>query len=113
MSFVKEMTRDQLMIPIPESAQWVKDELEAHRLKRHFLEQMNWSFCGVYNSELEDELPNSWEGKMTKLLPHWRTTSLPFLEKDGPIQMPKQDKPWVELIETGTELEFIPIQVPM
>ena len=98
------------MIPIPESAQWVEDELEAHRSKRQFLKEKNWSFCGVYNSKLDEELPENWEGKMSKLLPKWRSMRLPILPKDSPIQMPKQAEPWAELIETGMGIEFTPIR---
>ena len=113
MHYVKNTPWEQLMIPIPESAQWVKDELEAHRLKRQFLKEKNWSFCGVYNSEMEEELPSNWEDKMIKLLPNWRSMRLPALSEDNQIQMPKQEKPWAELIETGMQFEFIPIKVPM
>ena len=102
-----------MSIPIPESAQWVEDELEAHRLKRQFLKEKNWSFCGVYNSEMEEELPCNWENKMPKLLPNWRSMCLPTLSEDNQIQMPEQEKPWAELIATGMEFVFIPIMVPI
>ena len=103
---------DELTIPIPESAQWVEGELEARRLKRQFLKEKNWSFCGVYNCKLGEELPSNWEGKMRKLLPNWRSTRLPILSEDSQIQMPELEKPWAELIETGMEIEFIPIRAP-
>ena len=111
--FVKSADWDQLTIPIPESAQWVKDELEAHRLKRQFLKEKNWSFCGVYNSEMDEDLPDNWEDKMTKLFPNWRSMRLPALSENVEFQMPTQEKPWAELIETGAQVEFIPIRVPM
>ena len=112
MHFIHGKKWDELAIPIPESAQWVEDELEAHRLKRQFLKEKNWSFCGVYNCELDEELPSNWEGKMIRLLPNWRSMRLPSLSEDSQIQMPKQEKPWAELIETGMEIEFIPIRAP-
>ena len=54
--------------------------------------------------------PRNWEGKMSKLIPNWRSTRLPILPKDSPIQMPKQAEPWAELIETGMGIEFTPIR---
>ena len=109
--FVKNAKWEQLVIPIPESPQWVKDELESHRLKRHYLNEMNWSFCGVYNSEMEEDLPCNWEEKMSKILPNWRSIGLPTLSEE--IQMPKQEEPWADLVATGMVLEFIPITVPI
>ena len=113
MNYVKNPTLGQLVIPIPESSQWVKDEVETHRLKRRLLNEKNWSFCGVYNSELKEDPSNNWEGKMTKLFPNWRTTRLPALSDQIQIQMPKQDKPWDKLFQTELGYEFIPIRVPV
>ena len=113
MHFVKNTEWEQLMIPIPKSAQWVKDELEAHRLKRQFLKEKNWSFCGVYNAEMEEDLPNNWEDKMANLLPNWRPMRLPALSENVQVQMSTQKKHWAELIETGMRVEFIPIKAPM
>ena len=112
MHYIQGKKWDELTIPIPESAQWVEDELEAHRLKRQFLKEKNWSFCGVYNCEVDEKPPRNWEGKTSKLIPNWRATRLPILPNDSPIQMPKQAEPWAELIETGMEIEFTPIRVP-
>ena len=108
MHYIQGKKWDKLTIPIPESAQWVEDELEAHRLKRQFLKEKNWSFCGVYNCEVDEKPPRNWEGKMSKLIPNWRSMRLPILPKDSPIQMPKQAEPWAELIETGMGIEFTP-----
>ena len=113
MNFVRNATWAQLSIPIPESSQWVKDEVEVHRLKRKFLKEKNWSFCGVYNSELKEELPSNWEGKMIKFLPNWRSMRLPAVAAGHQIQMPVQEKPWVQSMEMGEGFEVVPIKVPM
>ena len=110
MSFVKGVTRAQLSIPIPESSQWVKDELEVHRLKRKVLKEKNWSFCGVYNSELKEEFPSDWQGKVIKFLPNWRSMRLPVM-KEGKIMTPVQEKPWVQPMGMAEGFEIVPIKV--
>ena len=110
MSFVKGVTWAQLSIPIPESSQWVKDELEVHRLKRKVLKEKNWSFCGVYNSELKEEFPSDWEGKVIKFLPNWRSMRLPVM-KEEKIMMPVQEKPWVQPMGMAEGFEIVPIKV--
>ena len=113
MNFVRDATWDQLPIPIPEAPQWVQDEAEVHRVKRQFLRERNWSFCGVYNSRLEEGLPSNWEGKMIKFLPNWRLTHLPTVPTALQIPMPVQQEPWPEPMVTGQRFEIIPIRLPM
>ena len=84
-----------------------------HRVKRQFLQEKNWSFCGVYNSELKEEPPINWEGNMSKLFPNWRTTRLPSVPDHIQIQMPKQEKPWDGELQTEVRYQFIPIRVPV
>ena len=110
MSFVRGVTWDQLSIPIPESPQWVKNELEVHQLKRKILKEKNWPFWGVYNSDLQEEFPCDWHGKVTKFLPNWRPMQLPVIREEN-ITTPVQEKPWAEPIGMAEGVEIIPIKV--
>ena len=113
MTYVKNPSAQQLEIPIPMSSQWVKDELEAHKLKRLLLKEMNWSFCGVYDAEFNEDTPSEWQNKMTKFLPNWQVIPFPGLPEDVKIPMPKQDKPGEKLFKTELGRERIPIRVPV
>ena len=110
MSFVRGVTWDQLSIPIPESPQWVKRELEVHQLKRKILKEKNWPFWGVYNSDLQEEFPCDWRGKLTKFLPNWQSMQLPVIRKEN-FTTPVQEKPWAEPIGMAESDEIIPIKV--
>ena len=111
MNFVKNPKMEQMEIPIPAASQWVKDELATHRLKRRLLAEMNWTFCGIYNAELREESPIDWESNISRIFPNWRTMRLPNLPNH--IQMPHQEKPWDEEVQTKLQFRFIPIRVPM
>ena len=113
MHFVRDATWNQLSIPIPEAPQWVKDEVEVHRVKRHFLENKNWSFCGAYNSQFKEELPSNWEGKMIKIFPNWHVMHLPSVPLALQIPIPMQQKPWPEPIVMDRQFEIIPIRLPL
>ena len=110
MNFVKDPSTNQLESPIPESPQWVKDELETHRFKRRLLTEMNWTFCGAYNSELREDPPIDWGTNMSKLFPNWRTMRPP--SSPDHIQMPNQKKPWDAEVQIDAHYQFIPIKVP-
>ena len=113
MTYVKNPSAQQLEIPIPMSSQWVKDELEAHKMKRLLLKEMNWSFCGVYDAEFNEDTPSEWQNKMTKFLPNWKVIPFPGLAEEVKIPMPKQDKPGEKLFKTELGRERIPIRVPV
>ena len=79
MNYVKKPAVNQLKIPTPKLSQWVHDEVEAHKLKRVLLTKMDWSFTGVYDSELKEDAPNDWQNKTARLIPNWRLVTFPTL----------------------------------
>ena len=68
MSFVRNATWAQLSIPIPESSQWVKDEVEVHRLKRKFLKEELVILRGI-QFRIEGRTPKQLGGQNDQIPP--------------------------------------------